>query len=147
MNLASLVAFTVGWLKGGHPERFGVAVLLFHGLTELFYREWLIGDIDAGIAAGQVVVTLIFGWLALRSTRWWPLAVTASLVLVLVVHLLTIMTPISYFAAASARVGLWLLLYAIVLTGAFERWMAGEAPVSRIGRDKARATAGRRSRR
>ena len=147
MNLASFVAFTVGWLKGGHPERFGVAVLLFHGLTELFYRDWLIGDVDAGIAAGQVVLTLIFGWLALRSTRWWPLAMTASLVLVLLVHLLTITTPISYFAAASARIGLWLLLYVILLAGVSERWLTGEAPVSRIGRNTARAAAGRRSRR
>lgn len=140
MNLASFVAFTVGWLKGGHPERFGVAVLLVHTLAETLHGEWRIGDVDAGIVAGRVVLMLIFGWLALRSTRWWPLAATASLVLILLVHLLVITTPISYFAAVSARVGLWLLLYAIVLVGAFERWMAGEAPVSRIGRDRSRET-------
>lgn len=36
MNLAAWAAFTVGWLKGGHPERFGVAVLLSGALIELF---------------------------------------------------------------------------------------------------------------
>jgi hypothetical protein len=140
MNVASYVAFTVGWLKGGHPERFGVAVLLFHALTEPFYRDWRIGDADIGIAAGQTVLLLIFGGLAFRSARWWPLAVTASLVLILLVHLLTVATPVSFYAAVSARVGLWLLLFVILLAGISERWLAGEAPVSRIGRNGARET-------
>lgn len=144
MNVVAVVTFLVGWLRGGHPERFGVAVLLFHTLAEELYRNWRIpGGFDPVLwvavakeqAVGRVVLTLIFGWLAFRSPRWWPLAVTASLVLILLVHLLTIVTPISYNAGASARIGLWLVLYLALLAGVAERWMAGEAPVHRIGRD------------
>lgn len=146
----SIVAFIVGWLKGGHPERFGVTVLLFHAVAEELYRHWRFGDgsfelalyvaVAEELAVGRLVLALIFGWLAFRSPRWWPLAVTASLVLILLAHLLTIITPISYNAGASARVGLWLLVYVVVLAGVAERWLTGETPVSRIRHDRVRET-------
>ncbi len=78
---------------------------------------------------------MIFVWLAFRSPRWWPLVATASLILIVLVHVMQMMTLIPFNGAASARVGLWLLLYTVVLAGALERWLAGEAAVSRIGRD------------
>lgn len=146
-NALGCVAFIVGWLKGGHPERFGVAVLLFYAVAEELYRDWRIGgvlDLTLWVAVseeqavGRVVVTLIFGWLAFRSPRWWPLAITASLALIVLVHLLTMVTPVPYNAAASARVGLWIIVFAILLAGVAERWLAGEAPVSRIGRVRPR---------
>lgn len=150
MNALSIVAFIVGWLKGGHPERFGVTVLLFHAVAEQLYRHWRIGDggfelalyvaLAEELAVGRLVLALIFGWLALRSPRWWPLPVTASLVLIVLVHLLTIMTPMSYTAGASARIGFWLLVYVALLAGVAERWMAGETPVSRIVRTGTRET-------
>jgi len=146
MNFTCFVALTVGWLKGGHPERFGIAVLLSYELLEGLYREWRIGDSELSQAllsalaheraAGRVALALIFVWLAFRSPRWWPLAATAALVLIVLVHLMQIMTLIPFNGAASARVGLWMLLYTVVLAGTLERWLAGEAPVSRIGRDR-----------
>lgn len=145
----AFIAFVVGWLKGGHPERFGVAVMLFHSVADELYRDWRLGgEITEALwfavpdeqAVGRAVLTLAVGWLAFRSTRWWPLAATAALALIVLVHVLAMVTPISYNAAVSARVGLWLVLYLLLLIGVAERWMAGEAPISRIGR----ARSGRR---
>lgn len=140
MNLASWVAFALGWLKGGHPERFGVAMLLSGAQIELFIVHWRIGELEAGIAGTQAVLLLIFARLAFRSDRWWPLAVTGCLVLILMVHTLTVLTTVSFYATQSARVGLWLLLHLMVLAAVGERWLAGEAAVSRISRDRARGT-------
>ncbi|HEY0600431.1 hypothetical protein [Brevundimonas sp.] len=137
MNLVGFVTYAVGWLKGGHPERYGVAVLLTGQMIEFFFLEWEIGELEAGIAGSQAVMLLIFGRLALRSNRWWPLAVTGCLALLVMVHLLVIFTPVSFYAAMSARVGLWHLLYLFVLGGVAERWMAGERAASRIGRGRA----------
>lgn len=135
MNVASWAAFALGWLRGGHPERFGVAVLLSGALIEIFIVHWQIGELEVGIAGVQTVLLLIFGRMALTSDRWWPLAVTGCLALVIIVHLLTVLTSMSFVAAMSARVGLWLLLHVILLAGVAERWLAGERAVSRIGRN------------
>lgn len=50
MNILSYVALTVGWLRGGHPERFGVVVMLFYALVEISYRDWRVGDDVVGQA-------------------------------------------------------------------------------------------------
>lgn len=138
MNIVSWVAFALVWLKGGHAERFGVAVLLSGALIEIFFVHWQIGELEVGIATTQAVLLLIFGRLAFSSDRWWPLAVTGCLMLIMTVHLLTVLTSLSFYAAMSARVGLWLLLHVILLAGVAERWLAGEQAVSRIGRHRAR---------
>ena len=140
MHIAAWVAFAAGWLKGGHTERLGVAVLLSGQVIELFFIGWRIGDFEAGVAAIQALQALIFTRLAFSSDRWWPLAVTGCLILIMMVHLLTLVTSVSSYAAVSAQVGLWLLLHLIVLAGVGERWLAGEAAVSRISRDRARGT-------
>ena len=134
MNLAAWAAYAAGWLAGGHTERFAVAVLVIHALVEILFRDWHVGGLDVGVAAGQLVLLPIFGWLALTSDRWWPLGATATLILILLVHVLTVATPLNYFSAASARVGLWTVLHLVILAGAAERWLAGEAPASRFAR-------------
>lgn len=50
--------------------------------------------------------------------------------LLIIVHLLTVLTSLTFVAAMSARVVLWLLLHAIVLAGIAERWLAGEPAAS-----------------
>lgn len=130
MNLLAFVTYACGWLKGGHTERFGVAVLLLAHLIELFIVEWQVGELEAGIAGTQAILLLILGRLALRSKRWWPIAVTGCLILLIMVHLLVVLTSVSFYAAISARVGLWHLLYLFVLAGVLERWLAAERAVS-----------------
>lgn len=90
-----------------------------------------VGELEIGIASTQAVLLAIFVRMAFRSPRWWPMAVTGCLVLIIMVHLLTVLTPMSFYAAMSARVGLWLLLHLILLAGVAERWLAGEPAVSR----------------
>lgn len=82
-------------------------------------------------AASAIVVTLIFIWLSFRSGRWWPLAATSALVLCAMVFVLEWLNPsLSRYAAVSARIGLWMVVYLALLAGVAERWLAGERAVS-----------------
>ena len=139
MHLVAWIAFAIAWLRGGHPERFGVAVLLTGAMIEIFIVHWQIGELEIGIAGTQAVLLAVFARMAFRSVRWWPMVVTGCLVLILMVHLLTVLTPLSFYAAMSARVGLWLLLHVILLAGVAERWLAGEPAVSRTRRWRRRS--------
>lgn len=124
------------WLRGGRPERLCAALLLWSHLALGPSLTLNIGDVYLDTIAEDALQFLLFGWLAFRAERWWPLVATAAMVLTLVVHACTIWTDISWAAAVSARVGLAILEYVALLAGVAERWMAGEAPVSRIGRDR-----------
>lgn len=138
MHLLALLSISGGWLKGGHPERFGALVLLLDYLASRVGDVWDIRHI-AGVGATQdFVVMLAFGWLALRTDRWWPIAATAALALCGLVRIVGMVNPdLSTFARLSAILGFWILLYLVVLGGVAERWLAGEGAVSRIGRDRA----------
>lgn len=96
---------------------------------------WNIGDVIVDPAVEDTLMLLIFGWLAVKSNRWWPFVVTATTALTVLVHLLSIVTDISWDAAISARVGLALLMYVAMLGGVAERWLAGEASIcwTRLG--------------
>ena len=141
MHVLALLAISGAWLKGGHPERFGALVLLLDYLASRLGDVWDIRQI-AGVGATQdFVVMLAFGWLALRTDRWWAIAATAVLALCGLVRIVGIANPdLSTFARLSAILGFWILLYVVVLGGIVERWLAGEAPVSRLGRERARET-------
>lgn len=81
------------------------------------------------VAASAIVITLIFIWLSFRSARWWPLVATPALMLCVMVFVLEWLNPdLSRYAAGSAHVGLWGLVYLALLAGAAERWLAGESP-------------------
>lgn len=121
------------WLRGGRPERLCAGLMLWSHLALGPTLRVNIGDVYIDTIVEDALLFLVFGWLALRSERWWPLVATAAMVLTLVVHACTIWTDISWAAAVSARVGLAILEYVALLAGVAERWMAGETPVSRIG--------------
>jgi len=85
------------------------------------------------VALSEFVVAVIFAWLAFRSDRWWVLVASAALILCVLVFILEWTTPgLSRDDAISARRGLWLVVAASLFGGVFERWLAGEAPVSRL---------------
>ena len=140
MHVAGFTALVVAWLKGGHTERFGVAVLFVGYMLSMHTYTWQVGgDIYWAAAVQDLAATLIFGWLALRASRWWPLVMTALFALVMLVHLFTIMDPdLSEFAAMSAQIGLNTLINVTLLASVVERWLAGEKPVSRIRLERAR---------
>lgn len=81
------------------------------------------------MAASAAVITPIFIGLALRSDRWWPFVTAAALVLLVMVNLLEWTTAdLSRYAAESARLGLWILVYLGLIAGAAEHWLAGDRP-------------------
>lgn len=131
-QVIGMTAYSVAWLKGGHPERFGAGVLLVElSLSWLTYR-WHISGFYLAASVQIAVLVLIFGWLSLRSYRWWPILVTACLVLVLLLRSLSLMdSSLTQVQVGSAMVGLWYLIDLTLLAGVFERWLAGEAPVGR----------------
>lgn len=127
----AFLAVIVGWLRGGHPERFGAAVVLLSYFSSSQIHTWRVGDFFWATAVKALVMTLIFGWLAFRADRWWPFVTTAALALALLVHGFTLVIPdLPRDTAMSALVGLWIVIYLTVLGGIVERWLAGEPAVS-----------------
>ena len=93
--------------------------------------HWRIRDSELVAVTQDVVLMLIFGWLARKADRWWPLAVIALLALVVMVRTMGIASPdLSRYAMESAVLGCWILLYLVVLVSIAERWLAGERAVS-----------------
>ncbi|GAA0870305.1 hypothetical protein GCM10009116_21410 [Brevundimonas basaltis] len=131
MHVFALLSISIGWLKGGHPERFGALVLLLDYLVTRLGVAWSIREVDSIAATQDFVVMLSFGWLAFRTDRWWPIAATASLALCVLVRAIGMVNPeLSRFAMLSAILGFWIFLYIVVLGGVAERWLAGERAVS-----------------
>ena len=117
------------WLWGGRPERYAAGVVLWiHFVFGVI--TWVVGDVYVDSMIEDFILTLAFGWLVFRSDRWWPFVVTATCVLSLLVHVLTMVTNISWGAAVSARVGLGLMFNVALIAGVFERRLAGEQAVS-----------------
>lgn len=141
MYLAFIVAVPLAWFRGGHAERFGAGVLLFNELVMMNPAiSWRIGDVYMDSAIADALMLVLFGWMTLRTRRWWPFAVTAALALNALVHILSMVTDIPRDAAVSARIGLWLLIALVLLAGVGERWLAGDAPVFRVDRKWTRQT-------
>lgn len=93
---------------------------------------------QAAVTVSAVVLTGIFMGLAFRSDRWWPLVTTASLMLSVLMFLLEWLNPeLSRYAAGSAQIGLWMVVYLALVGGVAERWLAGEGAVSNLGGGRA----------
>lgn len=91
----------------------------------------MVGRLQADHAVEDVLLMLVFGWLALKGDRWWPLAMTAAMALTVLVHVSMVLVPdLDRRADVAARLGLGVLTALSLLLGVFERWLAGERPVS-----------------
>lgn len=131
-HLLGFVAYIVGWLKGGHPERLAATALMINYAVSSVTFRWRVDDFYWASAGSEFTLMLIFCWLTFRSDRWWPYVTTAALALIMLVHGLTLLAPnLSAYAAQSAQVGLWLVIDTALLVGVGERWLAGETAVSR----------------
>ncbi|MDP1912116.1 hypothetical protein [Brevundimonas sp.] len=129
--VVSLAAMAILWLKGGHPERLGALFWLVSWMLQLPLNDVHFGDLRWGVALLDLAFFGAFLWLALRYERWWPLGVSACLLLVLGVHLSALLIPeVTPMGEASAQLGLGMLAVLLQAAGAFERWLAGEAPAS-----------------
>lgn len=125
-----IAACAVAWIWGGRPERFAAGLLLLDEYVSMHLTfHWRIEHAYSLAVATYCGMLLVFGWMALRGRRWWPLAMTAILGLVLATYGLKLGNPtLSHFAAASARVGLFYLMDLALLVSVLERWLAGERP-------------------
>jgi hypothetical protein len=129
--VASLTALVVAWLKGGHPERMGVVFWLIGWMLALPLNDLRIGDLRWAVALLDIVTFGAFLWLALRHERWWPLGVSACMILTIVVHAAALFIPeMTALGESSAQLGLGMLSVLMLMAGAFERWLAGEPPAS-----------------
>lgn len=119
------------WLKGGHPERLGATATLVAFAISYVTHPWRIGGFYVGDAVLDLGMAAFFAWLALRTNRWWPLAMTGIMILTLLVHASGVLIPhLSGYADISARIGLGILGALILFGGVVERWLAGEKAVS-----------------
>jgi len=126
-------AFVVALAAGGRVERVAALVLMTDYLVSAVVHTLGVPgrhEIGAGI---EGVVTLIFLWLSFQQDRWWLMLAGAGLVLSCVTSLIGWLHPdIDRYGAVSAQIGLWIVIYLALTTGAGERWLAGEAPVLRL---------------
>ena len=125
MQVLAWLSFVIGWWRGGRTERFAVAVLF----CDYAFTRLTTGMAGAHqmVAVAELVVTLIFVWMAFTSDRWWTLVTSAALALCALVFVLEWANPgLSLSAAISAQSGLWFLVYLSLLAGVAERWLAGE---------------------
>ena len=128
MQVLAWLSFVIGWWRGGRTERFAVAVLF----CDYAFTRLTTGMAGAHqmVAVAELVVTLIFVWMAFTSDRWWTLVTSAALALCALVFVLEWANPgLSLSAAISAQSGLWFLVYLSLLAGVAERWLAGEKAV------------------
>jgi len=142
-----LIAYAVAWVWGGRPERFAAGVLIVVCMVSMIVFRWQIGGFHLPALLLDMSRLLVFGWLCLRSDRWWLFVVTASIALMVFLQGARLVDPsISQYAVASADVGLGFLLDLALLLGAWESRLAGEPPVAPLAWAKAnRLTATRRS--
>lgn len=131
----SVFVFAAAWFKGAHPERFGAMVLIVaYVVSALAPSVKVLGDLLIYDAAADLVLLVIFIWMALKGERWWPFAAAAAMFLTLMVHLAMVLVPeLDTRADLSARMGLTLLLVTALLAGVGERWLAGEQAVCKPG--------------
>lgn len=123
------VVYAVAWTWGGRPERFGAGVLFLTSLLSAQANAWEVGGFFPGFMALDGANLLIFGWLCLRSDRWWPLIIAAALGLIGLASVIRLLDPtFSHSAFVSAKIGLAYVVDLALLLGVGERWLAGERP-------------------
>lgn len=127
LQALGLAAFAIALWKGGRVEHQAAAVLIGNYVLTIAIPE---GPHGAVLVAGlDGATTLVFLWLALRHPRWWLLAATAGLALCTLTWVIGLVHPgVGFYAAASAAIGEWAVVYLTLMAGVVERWMAGEVP-------------------
>lgn len=130
----SVLVFALAWLKGGHTERFGATLLIIAWVVSSA-PPVMIGRLHADHAIEDALLMGLFGWMAMKGDRWWPLAMTVTLMLTVLVHVAMVLVPdLDHRADIAARLGLGVLTFLSLLLGVLERWLAGERPVSESAR-------------
>lgn len=88
--------------RGGRPEKFGAAAMMMAALLSVLAvrpRELRFQQVETGVLVIDTVLLLFFVWLSVKSTRFWPLWVSALLGAEVAVHIASMIAPA--FAAAA----------------------------------------------
>ena len=129
--ISTLVILPVGWLRGGHPERMGVVVLLLAYVSGVFLQPFKIDRFLVGYAIADVAMMAALVWMTLTYDRWWLFLASAAQGLSVLSYLTVLTRP--ELTARENVAAQWVFglisLYAL-LGGVFERWLAGEPPAA-----------------
>lgn len=129
------MAILGAWWKGGRIERLAAVVLACDYVVSGLVSRLPLPHAHEIAMGTELLTTLIFLWLAFRGDRWWLMAAAGALVLCSLTGVVGMAHPgVSYYAAASAQIGFWIVVYLSLLAGVGERWLAGEQAVSRLDR-------------
>jgi len=127
VQIMAVASFAVAWWRGGRAERLGAAILICDALL----TTAIVGLAAPGVHRAAMMVQLVTAsgilWLTFRFDRWWLFVASGALILCGLITAMEILNPaLSLYAAVSAQLGLWGLVYLSLLAGAGERWLAGE---------------------
>ncbi len=129
VQIMAVVSFTAAWWKGGRVERFGAAILVCDALLTTIIVDMATPGVHRAAMMVQLITALAILWLTFRFDRWWLFVASGALILCGLITAMEVLNPaLSLYAALSAQLGLWALVYLALLAGAGERWLAGESP-------------------
>lgn len=97
-------------VRGGRPEQIGSATLLAGAaLTVWFARPpgSRFHHLETGILAVDLLVLGVFLWLSIRSTRFWPLWITALLGAEVMIHVTLMIAPAIVPTVYGSSVAVW----------------------------------------
>ncbi len=88
LTWATALALTCAWAfwRGGKPEYIGASILIAGTLASQIAQRRLAIEPQYGVLTVDVLVFLAFVALLLRSRRWWPVAMSAFMLLEIASH-------------------------------------------------------------
>lgn len=105
-----LLSSAYAFIKGDQPERIGAATLLGGASLTVFVASPLgirFQGVEAGILIIDLLILGIFLWLAMRSTRFWPIWIAAMLGAEVVIHVALMIAPNVVPRAYMHALALW----------------------------------------
>ena len=120
---------TFAFLKGDEPERVGAGAYMLAWFASLLTQgDGKLYDVQWGMFAIDVLVLLVFGGIAWKSRRAWPIWATSLQLLVVMSHIMIMIdlrTPIGSFYAVLNLAGYAILLCLAI--GTFWAWQERRA--------------------
>ena len=120
---------TFAFLKGDDPERIGAGAYLLAWFASLLTQgDGKLYDVQWGMFAIDVAVLAVFGGIAWKSHRAWPIWATALQLLVVMSHVMIMIdlrTPIASFYAVLNLAGYAILI--CIAIGTFWAWQERRA--------------------
>ena len=96
--------------RGGRPERIGATTLLCGALFSVGIARppgLRFHHVEPGILAVDLAILGIFVWLSLRTTRFWPMWVSALLASEVIIHVALLVAPDTVPDAYRAGEAVW----------------------------------------